>query len=222
MQDTIIDLQREAGGYLPALNQTLFRNANQLQVTAARPYICQGESVQLSAFGSGAGQFTWLPTNGLGQTSGATATVQPTTTTTYTVIGSGACRSDTARVTVVVAPPAFVNAGPDQSICSGDSVPLGTSPQPGYSYTWHTAANLSDSTLANPTFSVVNSGSTNRMYLFILTMEGPGATCGKAVDTVRVTVKPQLAVNAGPLQTLCSGATGALQPQQFNSAYAYQ
>ncbi|MBK0401491.1 gliding motility-associated C-terminal domain-containing protein [Adhaeribacter sp. BT258] len=192
-----------------------------MQVIAERPYICQGESVKLSAFGAGASQFTWLPAQGLGTINGAEAIVQPTVTTTYTVIGSGSCHSDTARITVVVAPPAYVNAGPDQSICSGATVQLGTSPQPGYNYTWHTSTNLSDSTIANPTFSVVNTGSTNRAYQFIVTMDGPGATCGKDKDTVQITVKPQIAVNAGSARTFCSGIPTVLQPQQYNSAYAY-
>lgn len=220
-QDTVIYLNRSGGNYLPALNQTLFRNANQLQVIAARPYICQGESVKLSAFGAGAGQFTWLPAPGLGIINGAEATVQPTVTTTYTVVGTGICNSDTARVTVVVAPPAYVNAGPDQSICSGATLQLGTAPQPGYTYTWHTATNLSDSTIANPSFSVINTGTTDRVYQFRVSMQGPGATCGKAVDTVRVTVKPLPAVNAGPAMTFCSGIPTVLQPKQFNSAYSY-
>ncbi|MFC5269114.1 gliding motility-associated C-terminal domain-containing protein [Adhaeribacter terreus] len=220
-QDTVIYLNRPGGLNLPAMNQTLFRNANHLQVIAERPYICQGESDKLSAFGAGASQFTWLPAQGLGTTNGAEATVQPTATTTYTVVGTGSCSSDTAQVTVVVAPPAYVNAGPDQSICSGATVQLGTAPQPGYRYTWHTATNLSDSTIANPTFSVVNTGTTNRTYQFIVTMEGPGATCGKDKDTVRITVKPQITVNAGPASTFCSGIPTVLQPQQYNSAYSY-
>ncbi|MFC5272214.1 hypothetical protein [Adhaeribacter terreus] len=53
------------GTTLPALNQTIFRNAGILQAQAFRDTICYGDSVQLSAYGAGAEHFQWQVANGL-------------------------------------------------------------------------------------------------------------------------------------------------------------
>jgi hypothetical protein len=220
-QDTTIYLSRQGGMLLPALNQTLFRNANILQLTASKPYICAGDSVKLSAFGAGADQFTWLPANGLGTASGPEATVKPTVTTTYTVIGHSQCDTDTAQVTVIVAPPAFANAGPDKVICTSGSVQFSVPAQAGFTYAWNSSSLLSDTTLANPTFTANNTTTIDQFYQLIVTIEGPGVSCGKRTDTVQVTVKPQVQVNAGAALSFCSGTTAQLNPQQFNSKYTY-
>src|SRR5690606_25006882 len=94
------------GGSLPALNQTIFRNAGKLQAQAYRDTICAGDTVQLTAYGAGAEQFKWETANGLNSSSVALANpvVNPTVTTTYKVTGSSACSSDSAFVTVTVLP----------------------------------------------------------------------------------------------------------------------
>jgi gliding motility-associated-like protein len=220
-QDTVLYLNRPGGANLPALNQTLFRNANIFQLIAAKPYLCIGDSVQLSAFGAGADQFTWLPANGLGAASGPEISVKPTVTTTYTVIGRGQCHTDTARVTVIVAPPAIANAGPDKVVCSGASVQLGAQSQPGLTYAWNSSPFLSDTTQANPTFTAVNATTSDQVYQLVLIIDGPGVSCGKRSDTVQVTVKPPVIANAGAAVSFCSGTSGQLTPLQFNAAYSY-
>ncbi|KAA9340298.1 T9SS type B sorting domain-containing protein [Adhaeribacter soli] len=97
---------RVNGGSLPTLNQTIFRNAGKLQAQAYRNLICEGDSVPLSAYGAGAEQFRWKPANGLTSPADTSANpvVNPTETTTYMVIGSSVCRTDTAYVKVTVLP----------------------------------------------------------------------------------------------------------------------
>ncbi|KAA9340301.1 T9SS type B sorting domain-containing protein [Adhaeribacter soli] len=114
-----INLKAVNGGpALPALNQTIFRNAGKLQAQAYRNVICEGDSVQLSAYGAGAEQFKWKPANGLTSPADTLASpvVNPTATTTYMVIGSSVCRSDTAYVKVTVLPklPGVSISGPVQ------------------------------------------------------------------------------------------------------------
>lgn len=82
--------------------------------------ICAGESVTLSA--TGAVNYSW-------STGGNTSsiTVSPLVSTIYSVTGSnGAGCSSSATVTVIVNVP-IVNAGPDTSVCIGDSVMIGES-----------------------------------------------------------------------------------------------
>ncbi|MBK0404530.1 gliding motility-associated C-terminal domain-containing protein [Adhaeribacter sp. BT258] len=89
---------------LPALNQTLFRNAGILQAQANRDTICYGDSVQLSAYGAGAERFRWDIADGLTSPNDTLANpvVWPTKTTTYRVIASSPFRADTAFIKVVV------------------------------------------------------------------------------------------------------------------------
>ncbi|MCF8246809.1 MAG: gliding motility-associated C-terminal domain-containing protein [Saprospiraceae bacterium] len=61
-------------------------------------FICQGESVTLTANATGTNTITWLPT---GQ-SGNSITVSPTVTTTYYAVVSNFCGTDTADVVVTV------------------------------------------------------------------------------------------------------------------------
>ncbi len=105
--------QVNPGAALPSLNQTLFRNANKLQAQAVRNIICEGDSVQLSAYGAGAEQFRWQLANGLAAPSDTLADpfVNPTITTTYRVIGMSTCNTDTAYVKITVLPrPASIAA----------------------------------------------------------------------------------------------------------------
>ncbi len=108
--------KRINGGALPALNQTIFRNAGKLQAQANRNVICEGDTIQLSAYGAGAEQFKWSLANGLAAPSDTlnNPLVKPTVTTTYRVIGSSVCHTDTAfvKVTVVPKPKAISVSGP--------------------------------------------------------------------------------------------------------------
>ncbi|WP_191906920.1 T9SS type B sorting domain-containing protein [Adhaeribacter soli] len=105
---------------LPALNQTLFRNAAILQAQAFKDTICLGDSVQLSAYGAGAERFRWQIANGLSAPSDTMANpfVKPTVTITYMVIGSSVFDQDTAFVKVTVLPkPGGVTLSGPASVC---------------------------------------------------------------------------------------------------------
>lgn len=92
-----------------------------LNVTPSSPSICAGQPTTLAA--TGASTYTW---NGgsLVNASGASQTVSPTVTTTYTVTGNpqSACPS-TQTVTVVVNPlPQLVFSPASPQVCPGGSV----------------------------------------------------------------------------------------------------
>ncbi len=74
--------------------------------------ICSGNSITLTA--NGAVTYLWNP----GAMTGSSVTVSPSSTTTYTVTGTGALCSDMATVQVVVMPVYTVNN--PQTICNGD------------------------------------------------------------------------------------------------------
>jgi len=101
--------------------------------------LCAGQSLSMTA--SGGVSYTWSPSAGLGgTTTGATVTSTPTTSPiTYTVIGSSATCSDSAKQTVYLYPPLQVAMTPD-TICLGKQAVVGvavTGGKPGYNYVWN-------------------------------------------------------------------------------------
>ncbi|MGB3618391.1 MAG: PKD domain-containing protein, partial [Catalinimonas sp.] len=71
--------------------------------TSGTTTVCPGESIDLVV--AGAESYVWLPAEGLTATDGATATVTPPSTTTYSVVGtSGNACGDTLNITVEVLP----------------------------------------------------------------------------------------------------------------------
>ncbi|MEO6169012.1 MAG: PKD domain-containing protein [Chitinophagales bacterium] len=117
--------------------------------------ICPGEIVQLN--GSGGFYYSWSPTAGLSDWDIADPQAQPGASITYimtTFIGS--C-IDSDSIQILVKPDPEIAAGPDQSICIGDSVMITACC--GSSYDWEPAFSLADAasgnTLAFPTNTTV-------------------------------------------------------------------
>ncbi len=136
--------------------------------------ICNGESVSLTA--SGATSYTWSPATGLSCTNCANPTANPSSTTTYTVIGAENGCSSTASITVTLSNSLSVNVTPTaQNICTGESISFTASGAT--SYTWSPATGLSCTNCANPT---ANPSSTTS-YTVI-------GTSGSCSDTTTVTV----------------------------------
>lgn len=96
---------------------------------------------------------------------------------------------------LAVTSPPFAFAGPDDSICSGATATLGVSPQgTDYFYNWTPSTGLSDSTISNPDFSMVNLSTANDLYTFQLVASHIGCT---DTDHVTMTVFPKTRPIAG-------------------------
>ena len=85
------------------------------------PPICEGESVNLQAYGTDALQ--WQPDPTMDDSTVPNPLVTPTETTTYTVEDSNQCGVGEASVTVVVEV-LVTDISPDMTICNGDVVEL--------------------------------------------------------------------------------------------------
>jgi gliding motility-associated-like protein len=141
--------------------------------------ICVGNSFTLSP--SGASSYTL---------SSGTAVVTPTTTTNYTITGSGGSgclASKVNTVTVNAIPSLSVNSG---TLCSGKSFTF--TPSGAFTYTYSSGAS-------------VNSPTTNTSY----TVTGVSAAgcISNAIATVSVIPLPALSVNSS---TICAGQTATL------------
>jgi gliding motility-associated-like protein len=186
--------------------------APQIAVTTSATTICAGASTQLQAAlaGAPAGQvYTW--TGGEQTLEGASITVSPATTTTYTVttasLGTDACPG-IGQVTVVVTPNPVALVGPALTLCAGSTGQLGGAPVAGVQYQWSPAEGLSNATSANPTISLSNATDAPRLLTYTLTATaGPGC---QSTAAVAVTVNPAVVAAAGPDRSLCANQTATL------------
>ena len=104
--------------------------------------ICPGGTSVLTA--SGGSTYTWSPSQTLSSSSGNNVTATPTSTTTYTVTGDdGSGCTGTATVTVNVSSLPTPDAGPDITLCLGQSTTIGADPVwnvEGDDYSWDNGA----------------------------------------------------------------------------------
>jgi hypothetical protein len=170
-----------------------------LQLTTSSDTICQGDSVALTA--SGTGSYLWLPS----QQTGSVLNVQPLVTTTYSVIGTEQNGDvDTLSVTVFVkTTPTVSVTGPSAAVCNGTVVQLNATGAG--SYTWQPGNSFGNS------INITPSASTTYTLTGIDTMNG-------CIDTARITVvvNPSVVVQAtASALSICIGdsiqlaATGA-------------
>ncbi|GAB3577922.1 T9SS type B sorting domain-containing protein [Hymenobacter daeguensis] len=189
-----------------------------LAVTPASPSICRGTSTTLSVTGPTGLTYSW--TGGSQTGTGSTITVSPTATTTYTVVGTDGTCNVSSSVTVTVTPPPTADAGPDRSVCSGATAPtVGTPPVAGVTYSWAPAAGLSSTTVAQPTVTLTNTGTTPIVRTYGVTATS-GVNCF-SIDSVRVTINPAAVANAGTAVTTCSGVASAPLGSPALPGYTY-
>ena len=160
-----------------------------VNVSASAATICSGNSTTLTA--SGAATYAWTP----GNLTGASVSVSPTVTTTYTVIGSNGSCNDTDFVTITVNPSPAVSLSGNTTVCAGSNTTLTASGAT--SYLWQ-PGNLSGS-------SVTVAPTTTTTY----TITGTTGSC-TATQTITVTVNPLPTVAASAPQTICTGTTTTL------------
>ncbi|WP_299555829.1 sulfatase-like hydrolase/transferase [Seonamhaeicola sp.] len=151
--------------------------------------ICEGDTTTLTA--SGGGTYLWST----GATT-ASINVSPGVTTTYTVTvtNNGCSSNDDVIVTVNSAPTA--DAGPDVTICDGDTTTLTASG--GDTYLWSTGAT---------TASIDVSPTSTTVYTVTVSYSGCGVSDN---DSVTVTVNPVPTADAGADVTICEGDTTTL------------
>lgn len=96
-----------------------------------------------------------------------------------------------------------VNAGADQSMCSGNTISIGSPPAANYTYNWSPVTGLSSTTVANPTVTLTNNTANTVHYTYVII--GNNGTC-LFTDTVKISVDPAPATTftITPSQT-CAG-----------------
>lgn len=174
-----------AGGHTsaPATTTVVVNSNPELQLNVTDSIICLGESTQISV--SGATNYTWNQ----GLSNHSNQNVTPTTTTTYTVIGSNNGCSDTASVEISVVPLPIPNiAVPSGTFCPNvgsinisATVSNGTAPIQ-YNYT---GANFINPTAQNSEI-LIDSSDCNQVITLTLNVTDFYGCAG--MDTASVTI----------------------------------
>ncbi|MGL4599783.1 MAG: gliding motility-associated C-terminal domain-containing protein, partial [Bacteroidia bacterium] len=152
--------------------------------------------------------YTWLPGQGFTATYPDSAVASPTVTTTYTVVGTDACGSDTATFTVQVNPAPVVVAPSDTTICAGSQVTLTANGNGNFQ--WSGGSNAAQQTIS------VNPIQTTAYYITVTQ-----GTCPSQPDTVIVNVITPGTASITGTSVVCSGGAATLIVSG-GSSYAWQ
>jgi gliding motility-associated-like protein len=174
--------------------------------------ICVPDNMQLQA--SGTGNFSWSPVTNMINASTASPTVNPTTTTTYTVQldDQGCINTDTVRVRVVRV--VTTRAMPDTTICLTDSVQLNIVSD-GLQHQWTStpASFMNDPALQNP-LMIPSAPSTNYQVIARI------GSC-TAIENIVVRTVPYPVANAGPDTTICYNSPAQLHGSHDGNSFTW-
>lgn len=193
-------------------NVTIIANPIPNAVAGTDKIFCSGQNSVLGGSSVAGYSYLWNPSSGLlgPTTSNPTVTLTNLTTANDTVqyivttTWFGCIDKDT--VLVIVKPLPVSNAGNDQTICSGDTIQLGTASTSGYTYVWTPATGLSGTAISNPT--AIFTGTSTSTTTFSVTTTWNGCV---TQDSVTITLNPLPAVTAvaAPV-AICIGSSATL------------
>ena len=132
----------------------------------------------------------------------------------FTASTGGSNDIHSVRDVTIYADIAEADAGPDLSMCSGETVQIGTATNVDYLYSWNTSTNLNDSTLSDPTVTLVNTGTTPVVEQYVVqTILASNPNSCPFFDTVEVTVNPlQQSILD---ETICQGVSYSFGGQDY-------
>jgi gliding motility-associated-like protein len=157
-------------------------------VATADGSLCSGQTITLSA--NGANSYTWNP----GANTGSSITVSPSSSQSYTVIGTSALGCTNSAVSTITVSQTPTLAAASQTICAGQTATLSASGAT--SYTWNPGG-------VNAATFTVSPGSS-----FIYTVSGSDLSCFSSI-AVTLGVIPDLILDVNNA-TICVGQTTTL------------
>lgn len=128
---------------------------------------------------------------------------------------------------VIYTEQAVSDAGPDVTICDGQSVQIGSTNNSQYIYNWTMGTGLNSTTISDPTFTLGNSGTTPITQTLVVETSltsNPGVC--PTTDTVEITIAPNLQQTIN--ETACGNSyslngttyqTSGTYTQQFQTIY---
>ncbi|MEW6470616.1 MAG: hypothetical protein AB1458_17025, partial [Bacteroidota bacterium] len=163
--------------------------------------ICQNSTATYSVSASSGTSFNWSVSGGSIASGQGTNVITVNWgsagngTVNVTSFNQNGCPAGPITLNVSIQAIPVINAGPDATICVGNSVNLTSSG--GGTYSWSPSTALSNPNISNP----VATPTASIGYIVTVTS---AINCSNT-DTVNITVNAQPAVNAGPDVSICSG-----------------
>ncbi|MES2287204.1 MAG: PKD domain-containing protein [Bacteroidota bacterium] len=180
--------------------------------------ICSATIGNIGATTTAGYTYSWAPITGLSDTTVSNPSVTLTNggvvpvITSYTVTTTVGSCIVTDEVNVTVDPLPSVNAGPDQTICSGTVSLAGSVAGAAVGCTWSGGSGIfspNNTTLTSnylPSASEITAGT----ITLTLTTDDPPGSCASANDQVVITINPLVLVDAGIDQVICIGNSATL------------
>ena len=171
--------------------------------------ICNIDTIQLNASGNGA--ISWTPNYNILNSTSATPSVFPKTTTVYSVeFNENGCRNiDSVRIRVTSR--VNLTASNDTSICATDPVQLFANTD-GLQYAWSPDPTLNNPNILNP----IATPTITTTYQITSRIGGCLTT-----ESVVITVIPKPIVNAGTDVDICYKSTAQLNAQTNGTAFTW-
>ena len=195
-------------------------------VTVTDQTICVGESAKLNGSITGGGSNgNWIGGAGIfnPNRSSLTASYKPTAaeeaagTVTLTLESedpAGPCVKDSKTLTISIVPAVTSNAGPDQTICEGETVTLsGVFGGAATGGTWSggtgtfAPSNTDPNAVYTPGAADISAG---KVTLKFTVTNGSNATCPGGMDNMDIIIDKMPTVSAGADQTICIGESATL------------
>lgn len=187
---------------------------------ALQDSLCSGDTIAIGTADKAGYSYSWSPTTGILSSSSAGTRITLVNTglvpfdSVYTLTvtnGSTTCQKS-KQIRIRVNPLPVVTAGLDTSLCSGDSIQIGESPESGFSYAWSPTAGIASPGNGNPFIRLINPnvGGSNLSFTYTVVKTNNQTTCKKD-DAVEITVKPLPIAVASAFDTVTICSKGSLQ-----------
>jgi gliding motility-associated-like protein len=138
----------------------------------------------------------------------------------FTASTGGNQDSHSIRNVVIYTEQADSDAGPDVSLCSENSVSIGSPSNSQYIYSWSPSTGLSSTSVSNPSLTLVNISNSPQTYVYTVTTSlatNPGVC--PTTDQVSVTVFPESTVLV--TDTICTGGPYFFNGQTITNSGFY-
>ena len=135
----------------------------------------------------------------------------------WTASTGGSNDRHSIRNATIYADIATSNAGPDVSVCTGQTAQIGSVNNTNYIYSWTAAPGLTQTTISNPVVNLSNTGNTpiSQTYTVTTNLASNPSSC-PSFDSVVVTINP-LFNDTLPV-SICQGSSYTLGTQTFSTA----
>lgn len=113
-----------------------------------------------------------------------------------------------------------IDAGTDKIVCANDSVQVGLPAQAGLKYSWKPTQNFRNPNIAQPFFKATAQDFGKKITCYLEVQNTDGGLC-KAIDSMVVTVNPQILAEAGEDKIVCSNEMTVLGGKTSNPNFTY-